>query len=63
LARLVGATTRVAVAQNGVEHLGRFAGVAPRRGARCSSSWTSAERSGPGRIRQRRHGDITVQAG
>jgi len=63
LARLVGPATRVAVVQNGVEHLERFAGVAPEGRTLPVIVDIPAERSGPGRIRQRRHGDITVPDG
>jgi 2-dehydropantoate 2-reductase len=63
LARLVGPATRVAVVQNGVEHLERFAGVAPEGRTLPVIVDIPAERSGPGRIRQGRHGDITVPEG
>lgn len=63
LARLVGPATRVAVVQNGVEHLERFAGVAPEGRTLPVIVDIPAERSSPGRIRQRRHGDITVPEG
>jgi len=63
LARLVGPATRVAVVQNGVEHLERFAGVAPVGRTLPVIVDIPAERSAPGRIRQRRHGDITVPEG
>jgi 2-dehydropantoate 2-reductase len=63
LARLVGPATRVAIVQNGVEHLERFAGVAPEGRTLPVIVDIPAERSGPGRIRQGRHGDITVPEG
>jgi 2-dehydropantoate 2-reductase len=63
LARLVGPATRVAVVQNGVEHLERFAGVAPEGRTLPVIVDIPAERTAPGRIRQRRNGDITVPAG
>ena len=60
---LVGPETRVAVVQNGVEHLDRFADLVPRDRTLPVIIDIPAERSGPGRIRQRRQGDITVPAG
>jgi 2-dehydropantoate 2-reductase len=63
LARLVGPATRLAIVQNGVEHLERFAGLAPDGRTLPVIVDIPAERSGPGRIRQHRHGDITVPAG
>jgi 2-dehydropantoate 2-reductase len=61
--RLVGATTCVAVVQNGVEHLERFAGLVARERTLPVIVDIPAERTAPGRIRQRRHGDITVPSG
>ena len=63
LSRLVGPATCVAVVQNGVEHLERFAGVAPEGRTLPAIIDIPAERSAPGRILQRRHGDFTVQQG
>jgi 2-dehydropantoate 2-reductase len=63
LARLVGPATRVLIVQNGVEHLERFAGAAPEGRTLPVIVDIPAERSGPGRILQRRHGDITVPDG
>jgi len=63
LARLVGPATRVAIVQNGVEHLERFAGALPEGRTLPVIVDIPAERSGPGRILQRRHGDITVPDG
>jgi 2-dehydropantoate 2-reductase len=63
LTRLVGPTTRVAVVQNGVEHLERFAGRVPIDRTLPVIVDIPVERSGPGRIRQRRQGDVTVPAG
>lgn len=61
--RLLGPTTCVAVVQNGVEHMDRFARVVPRERTLPVIVDIPAERSAPGRIRQRRHGDITVPSG
>ena len=63
LARLVGPATRVAIVQNGVEHLERFAGVVPEGRTLPVIVDIPADRLGPGRIRQRRQGDITAPAG
>jgi 2-dehydropantoate 2-reductase len=60
LRRLVGESTRVAVIQNGVEHMNRFVDLVPRARVLPVIVDIPADRSGPGRIRQRRHGDITV---
>jgi 2-dehydropantoate 2-reductase len=61
--RLLGPTTCVAVVQNGVEHMERFASLVPRERTLPVIVDIPAERSAPGRIRQRRHGDITVPSG
>jgi len=62
-AGLVGPETRVAVLQNGVEHVARFAPfVAPARIVPAVVD-IPAERDGPGRIRQRRSGTIVVPVG
>ena len=63
LERLLGPTTCVAVVQNGVEHMERFASLVPRERTLPVIIDIPAERSAPGRIRQRRHGDITVPSG
>lgn len=60
---LVGPETRVAVLQNGVEHVSRFAPyVAPERILPAVVD-IPAERDSPGRIRQRRAGTIVVPEG
>lgn len=60
---LVGPDTRVAVLQNGVEHVARFAPyLAPERILPCVVD-IPAERDSPGRIRQRRAGTIVVPEG
>jgi 2-dehydropantoate 2-reductase len=61
--RLLGPESVVAVVQNGVEHLGRFAGLVPIERTLPAIIDIPAERRGPGRIVQRRHGDITVPDG
>jgi 2-dehydropantoate 2-reductase len=63
LERLVGAATHVAVVQNGVEHMERFAVLVPRERTLPVIVDIPAERSAPGRIRQRRHGTLTVPRG
>lgn len=60
---LIGPTTRLVVMQNGVEHLERFADVVPSARTLPAIIDVPAERRAPGRIRQRRHGAITVPAG
>ena len=63
LAPLVGPETRVAVLQNGVEHVERFS---PFVAAECIVPVIvdiPAERTAPGRIHHRRDGTITVPAG
>ncbi len=62
-AGLVGPTTRIAVLQNGVEHVERFAPfVAPDRITPVVVD-IPAERTGPGRILHRREGTVIVPAG
>ena len=63
LRHLVGPTTRVAVVQNGVEHRERFSTFVPGERLLPVIIDIPAERSAPGRIRQRRQGDITVADG
>ena len=63
LAPLLGPDTRVAVLQNGVEHVERFATfVAPERIVPVVVD-IPAERDAPGRIRQRRDGTVTMPSG
>lgn len=60
---LLGAETRVAVLQNGVEHVARFAPyVDAGRITPCVVD-IPAERTGPGRVTQRRAGSIVVPDG
>ena len=61
--RLLGPTTCLAVVQNGIEHMERFANLVPRERTLPVIIDIPAERSGPGRIRQRRHGHLTVPSG
>lgn len=63
LERLVGAGTRVAVLQNGVEHVARFAAHVPAERILPVMVDIPAERDAPGRIRQRRRGSMVVPAG
>ena len=63
LARLVGPETRVAVLQNGVEHVARFAPYVPVDRILPAVVDISAERSAPGRVLQRMNGNILVPAG
>ena len=63
LARLVGPETRVAVLQNGIEHVARFAPYVPADRIVPAVVDISAERSAPGRVLQRMHGNILVPAG
>ena len=63
LARLVGPETRVAVLQNGVEHVARFAPFVPVERIVPAVVDISAERSAPGRVLQRMNGTILVPAG
>lgn len=58
---LLGPTSSLAIVQNGVEHMSRFS-VAPERTLPVIID-IPAERSAPGRARQRRDGAITVPAG
>ncbi|MDQ8755935.1 2-dehydropantoate 2-reductase [Sphingosinicella sp. LHD-64] len=61
--RLLGPETRVAVLQNGVEHLARFAPWVPLERIVPAMVDIPAERDAPGRVRQRREGVIVVPAG
>jgi 2-dehydropantoate 2-reductase len=63
LARLVGPATRVAVLQNGVEHVERFAPYVPAERITPAVVDIPAERGAPGRVRQRRDGTILVPQG
>jgi 2-dehydropantoate 2-reductase len=63
LARLVGPETRIAVLQNGVEHVERFAGLVPAERIVPAVVDIPASRTGPGRMRQHRHGSILVPEG
>jgi 2-dehydropantoate 2-reductase len=63
LANLVGPATMVAVLQNGVEHLARFADALPTERIVPVVVDVSAERLAPGHIRQRRSGTMVVPAG
>src|SRR6478609_11860464 len=63
LARLVGPETRVAVLQNGVEHVERFTPYVPAQRITPAVVDIPAERSAPGRVRQRRDGTILVPQG
>jgi len=63
LARLVGPDTRVAVLQNGVEHVERFTPYVAAERITPAVVDIPAERSAPGRVRQRRDGTILVPAG
>ena len=63
IARLLGEATRVAVVQNGVEHMDRFATLVPRERTLPVIVDIPAERAAPGKIRQRRHGTLTVPRG
>jgi 2-dehydropantoate 2-reductase len=63
LERLVGPETRVAVLQNGVEHVARFAPYVPVERIVPAVVDISAERSAPGRVLQRMNGNILVPAG
>ena len=60
---LVGPDTRVAVLQNGVEHVARFAPWVAAERIVPAVVDIPAERSGPGRVRQRRMGTILVPEG
>jgi 2-dehydropantoate 2-reductase len=61
--RLLGPHTRVAVIQNGVEHMNRFADLVPAARTLPVIIDIPAERRAPGQIRQRRHGLIAAPAG
>ncbi len=63
LARLVGPDTRLAVLQNGVEHVERFTPYVPAERITPAVVDIPAERSAPGRVRQRRDGAILVPDG
>ena len=63
LAKLVGPKTRVAVLQNGVEHVRRFADHVPRDRLLPVMVDIPTERDAPGRIRQRRRGTMEVPKG
>jgi 2-dehydropantoate 2-reductase len=63
LQRLAGPDTRVAVLQNGVEHVARFAPYLPAERIVPAVVDISAERSAPGRVLQRMNGNILVPAG
>lgn len=60
LAQLVGPETRVAVLQNGVEHVERFSAYVEAGRITPAVVDIPAERSAPGRVRQRRDGTILV---
>ena len=63
LAKLVGPETRVAVLQNGVEHVRGFADHVPPDRLLPVMVDIPAERDAPGRIRQRRRGTMEVPKG
>lgn len=63
LDRLVGADTRVAIIQNGVEHVQLFSHLVPAERLVPVMINLPAVRSAPGRIEQRGHGIIAVPAG
>jgi 2-dehydropantoate 2-reductase len=63
LDRLVGAETRVAIIQNGVEHVRLFSHLVPAERLVPVMINLPAARSAPGRIVQSRHGIIAVPAG
>lgn len=63
LTPLVGPDTRVAVLQNGVEHVERFSPFVAADRILPVIVDIPAERDAPGRIRHRRNGTITVPAG
>lgn len=60
LRRLMGPRTRVAILQNGVEHLARFAGIVDPSALVPVVVDCPAERIAPGRVRQRGPGRMTV---
>lgn len=63
LARLVGPDTRVAVLQNGVEHVERFRHLVPEARIVPAIVDIPANRSAPGRVKQHVYGTIFVPAG
>ena len=63
LDRLVGPQTRVAIIQNGVEHVALFSHLVPAAQLVPVMINLPATRSAPGRIVQHRHGIIAVPAG
>lgn len=63
LAPLVGPETKVAVLQNGVEHVERFSSFVAADRIVPVIVDIPAERDAPGRIRHRRNGTLTVPAG
>ncbi|NNC12126.1 2-dehydropantoate 2-reductase [Planctomonas sp. JC2975] len=62
LRRLVGPKTVVAILQNGVEHVERFAPFVPSRQLLPVIVNVPADRSGPGRITQHGTAELTVEA-
>jgi 2-dehydropantoate 2-reductase len=60
---LLGPQTRVAVLQNGVEHVERFTPFLPAERIVPVIVEIPAERTAPGRIRHRRNGSVTMPAG
>lgn len=63
LERMVGSQTRVAVLQNGIEHVARFSAFVPPERIVPAIVDIPAERTAPGRIHQRRAGSLVVPAG
>jgi 2-dehydropantoate 2-reductase len=63
LTPLVGPQTRVAVLQNGAEHVARFSPYVPEERIVPAMVDIPAERSAPGKVRQRRAGVIVVPEG
>tara|TARA_R110002020_G_scaffold11340_27_gene42807 strand:+ start:95 stop:811 length:717 start_codon:yes stop_codon:yes gene_type:complete len=63
LERLVGSATQVAVLQNGVEHVARFAPILPGRTIVPAVVDIPASRMAPGRMTQHRLGTIMVPEG
>lgn len=63
LKALVGSHTRVAVVQNGVEHVARFAGLLPERVIVPAVADIPASRTAPGQMIQQRLGWIVVPGG
>lgn len=61
--KLLGPDTRVAVLQNGVEHIARFSPYVPVERIVPAMVDIPAERDAPGRVRQRREGVIVAPAG